>query len=465
MPHWESDIARLGDDKSAGDVQARSPRQGKPERPGRGNEINIIPSALFDLQRSRCSASVTEGILVTDAYIYDHVRTPRGKGRWDGALHEISPVQLAAQALKGLATRCDLDTSLVEDVILGCVMAVGEQGANIARVAALQADYAITAPGMQINRYCASGLEAVALAAANIASAQAEAIVAGGVESMSRVAMGSDGGAVYTDPQVVWKTWYIPQGIGADTIATQDGYSREDVDAFALESQHRAGVAWSEGRFSRSMVPVRDILGEVLLERDESVRGESTMADLAKLKLAFEAMGEKAGFDGVMLQRYPQLEGIRHIHTAGNSSSIVDGAAAVLVGSKAFGERAGLRPRARIRGWASVGSEPAIMLTGPAASSRKVLDRLRMQPGDIDLYEVNEAFASVVLRFMRDLGIPHDKVNVNGGSIAMGHPLGATGAMLIGTVLDELERKDLSTGLVTLCAAAGMASSIVIERV
>ena len=402
---------------------------------------------------------------MSDAYLYDHVRTPRGKGRPDGALHEVTALQLAAQTLQALAQRSELNTALVDDVILSCVMAAGEQGANIARVAALQADYALTAPGFQINRYCASGLEAVGVAAANIMAGQADAIVAGGVESMSRVPIGSDGGAVYADPQVVWKTWYIPQGIGADTIATMDGYSRDDVDAFAVESQRRAGAAWAERRFERSVVPVRDVLGEVLLDKDEAVRPGTTMADLAKLKPAFEGLGEKAGFDGVMLQRYPRLESIRHVHSGGNSSGIVDGAAALLVGSKGFGDKAGLKPRARIRGWASVGSEPAIMLTGPGASARKVLDRLGMSASDIDLYEVNEAFASVVLRFMREMDVPHDKVNVNGGSIAMGHPLGATGAMLIGTVLDELERRDLATGLVTLCAAAGMASALVIERV
>lgn len=400
-----------------------------------------------------------------EAFIYDHVRTPRGKGRSDGALHEVPPVHLAAQTLSELARRNDLDTQLVDDVILGCVMAVGEQGANVARVAALQAGYAQGVPGYQLNRYCASGLEAVGIAAAQVKSGEAQSIVAGGVESMSRVTIGSDGGSVYTDPQVIWKTWYIPQGIGADTIATMDGYSRDDVDAYAVESQRRAAHAWSEGRFAKSVYAVRDIVGQVLLDRDEAVRGQTTLADLAKLKPAFEAMGDKAGFDAVMLQRYPELEYLRHIHTGGNSSGIVDGAVAVLVGNEEFGKRTGLKPRARILGAASVGSEPAIMLTGPGASTRKLLDRLNMKASDIDLFEVNEAFASVVMRYMREIDIPHDRVNVNGGSIAMGHPLGATGAMLIGTVLDELERRNLRTGLVTLCAAAGMASSLVIERV
>lgn len=402
---------------------------------------------------------------MSEAFIYDHVRTPRGRGRSDGALHSVPAVRLASQTLAGLASRSQLDTALLDDVVLGCVAPVGEQGANIARLAVLQAEYAMTVPGFQLNRYCASGLEAVALAAANIRAGQADAIVAGGVESMSRVPIGSDGGAIYTDPQMVWKNWYIPQGVGADTIATQDGYSREDVDAFAVSSQQRAGKAWADGCFKGSILPICDSVGEVLLAQDEAIRPNTTQADLAKLKLAFENMGEKCGFDGVMLQRYPMMESIRHVHTGGNSSSIVDGAAALLVGSRDFGLKAGLKPRARILGWASVGSEPAIMLTGPGASARKVLGRLGMSVADIDLFEVNEAFASVVMRFMSEMDVSHDKVNVNGGSIAMGHPLGATGAMLIGTVLDELERRDQSTGLVTLCAAAGMASALVIERV
>jgi acetyl-CoA C-acetyltransferase len=402
---------------------------------------------------------------VAEAFLYDHLRTPRGKGRPDGQLHELPPVQLAAQALSALARRSGIDTELVEDVVLGCCMAAGEQGANIARVAALQAGYAQGTPGFQLNRYCASGLEAVGVVAANIMAGQIDGAVAGGIESMSRVAIGSDGGAVYTDPAVVNATWYIPQGIGADLIATQDGYSREDVDAFAAESQRRAAAAWADGRFARSVMAVRDVLGEVLLDRDEAIRGSTTVADLAKLKPAFEQMDDKAGFDGVMLQRYPEVEAIRHVHTGGNSSGIVDGAAALLIGNALFGDKAGLKPRARIKGWASVGSEPAIMLDGVGASARKVLKRLGMSVNDIDLFEVNEAFASVVMRFMREMDVPHDKVNVNGGSIAMGHPLGATGAMLIGTVLDELERRGLQTGMVTLCAAAGMASALVIERI
>jgi acetyl-CoA C-acetyltransferase len=402
---------------------------------------------------------------VMEALIYDHVRTPRGKGRFDGALHEVPPVQLATQVLSALRARSDLDTSLVDDVMMGCVMAAGEQGGNIARVAAINAGYAETVPGFQLNRYCASGLEAVNLGAAMVSAGQADAIVGSGVESMSRVPIASDGGAVYSDPQIVYNTWYIPQGIGADLIATQDGYTREQLDAFAIESQRRAAAAWSAGRFDKSVAPVLDIIGEQLLARDEAIRGEISAADLAKLKPAFEAMGEQSGFDGVMLQRYPGVESIRHVHTAGNSSGIVDGAAAVLIGSRAFGASTGMRPRARIRAYASIGSDPAIMLTGPAAVTEKVLRRAGMNVKDVDLFEVNEAFASVVLRFMRHFDLSHDRVNVNGGAIAMGHPLGASGTMLVGIVLDELERRGQSTGLITLCAAAGMATATIIERV
>ncbi|HEY3653368.1 MAG TPA: acetyl-CoA C-acetyltransferase [Steroidobacteraceae bacterium] len=400
-----------------------------------------------------------------NAYIYDHVRTPRGKGRPDGKLHEITPIQLATQTLAALRNRNRLDTHLVDDVILGCVMPVGEQGCNIARVAALNADYAVTVAGQQLNRFCASGLEAVNLAAALVDSRQADGIVAGGIESMSRVPIGSDGGACYTDPSVNWHTYYTPQGIGADLIATQDGYTREDVDAFALESQRRAAAAWDEGRFQRSVVPVKDVIGEVVLDRDEHMRPAATMVDLSRLKPAFADMGERNGYDAVAQYRYPEIESICHVHTGGNSSGIVDGAAAVLVGNKSFGRQAGLLARARIRGFTSIGSEPAIMLTGPASCTEKLLKRCRMSIKDIDLFEVNEAFASVVMRFMRHFDIPHDRVNVNGGSIAMGHPLGATGAMILGTVLDEMARRDVNTGLITLCAAAGMATATIIERV
>jgi acetyl-CoA C-acetyltransferase len=402
---------------------------------------------------------------MTQAYIYDHVRTPRGRGRLDGKLHEITPIQLATQALAGIRDRNALETSLVDDVILGCVMPVAEQGCNIARIACLNADYALTVPGQQINRFCASGLEAVNLAAALVASKQADVIVAGGVESMSRVPIGSDGGACYTDPAVNWKTYYVPQGIGADLIATQDGYTREDIDAFAVESQKRAARAWDNGWFAKSIMPVRDVIGQIVLERDEHLRPGTTIDELAKLRLAFADVGDKNGYDAVAMSRYPRVESIRHVHTAGNSSGIVDGAAAVLIGSEAFGSVAELKPRAHVRAFASIGSEPAIMLTGPMSCTEKLLKRAGMSIRDIDLFEVNEAFASVVMRFMRHFDISPEKVNVNGGAIAMGHPLGATGAMILGTALDELERRDVNTALITLCAAAGMATATIIERV
>ena len=402
---------------------------------------------------------------MTKAYIYDHVRTPRGKGRPDGKLHEIAPIKLSAQTLAAIRDRSGLDTALIDDVILGCAMPVGEQGADIARLAALDAEFSQTVPGIQLNRFCASGLEAVNLAAAMVDSRQAEAIIGGGVESMSRVAMGSDGGAWYTDPSINWRSYYTPQGIGADLIATQDGFTRDDVDAYAVESQRRAADSWAQGRFSRSVIAVKDVIGETVLDRDEYFRAGTTLADLAKLKPAFADMGEKHGYDAVAISRYPQIEAINHVHTGGNSSGIVDGAAAVLIGSAAFGKKAGIKPRARIRAFTSIGSEPAIMLTGPMSCAEKLLKRAKMKIGDIDLFEVNEAFASVVMRFMRHFDIAHDKVNVNGGSIALGHPLGATGAMLLGTVVDELERRNLNTALITLCAAAGQATATIVERV
>jgi len=401
---------------------------------------------------------------MTDAYVYDHVRTPRGRGRADGSLHEVTPIQLAVQTLQALRDRTALDTSQVDDVVLGCVAPVGEQGGNIARVAAINAGYSNSVPGQQINRFCASALEAVNNAAAQVMSGQAEAIIGGGVESMSRIAMGADGGAVYADPQVCYPAYFSPQGIGADLIATLDGYTRDDLDAYAVESQRRAAAAWDAGYFANSVIPVRDVLGDTVLARDEYFRPGTTMADLAKLKPAFTAAGEQGGFDAVAIQRYPQVEAIRHLHTGGNSSGIVDGASAVLVGSKRFGESAGLKPRARILGFSSIGSEPTIMLTGPALVTQKLLKRMRMNIADIDLFEVNEAFAAVVLRFMNTLSVPHDKVNVNGGAIALGHPLGATGAMLLGTALDELERRNLSTALITLCIGAGMGTATLIER-
>lgn len=401
---------------------------------------------------------------MTDAYILDHVRTPRGRGKPDGALHGITPIQLLTQVLDALRERNDLDTALVEDVIIGCVAPVGEQGANIARVAVLNAGWAENVPGKQLNRFCASGLEAVNTAAALVMSGQADLVVAGGVESMSRIPMGSDGGAWATDPQVAWDTYFVPQGISADLVATLHGISREDCDRYALESQRRAAQAWEQGRFGRSVVPVRDRLGQVVLERDEHLRPDTTLAGLAGLRAAFEMPGQQAGFDAVAIQRYPEVEAIHHVHTGGNSSGIVDGAAAVLVASKAMASRLGLAPRARIKSFASIGSEPTIMLTGPAPSAQHALAKAGMQRKDIDLFELNEAFASVVLRFMQQLEVPHEQINVNGGAIALGHPLGATGAMVMGTLLDEMERQGLSTGLVNLCVGAGMGTATILER-
>ena len=400
-----------------------------------------------------------------DAFIFDHVRTPRGRGRPDGALHEITPIQLAAQTLAALRDRNQLDSRLIDDVVLGCVSPIGEQGANIARVAALVANYAETVPGQQLNRFCASGLEAVNNAAAQVMSGQSDAVVGGGVESMSRVPMGSDGAAWYSDPAVAFATYYAPQGIGADLIATLDGYSREDVDAFAAQSQRRADAAWRAGRFEKSVIPVRDLLGDIVLDRDEHMRPDTTVQSLSSLKPSFAALGEQGGFDAVAQLRYPQVELIRHVHTAGNSSGIVDGAAGVLIGSKRFAHESGLTPRARVRAFTSVGSEPTIMLTGPTLVTAKLLRRAGMEIDDIDLFEINEAFASVVLRFMQSFELPDEKVNVNGGAIAMGHPLGATGAMILGIAVDELERRDLSTALVTLCVGAGMGTATLIERV
>ena len=402
---------------------------------------------------------------MTDAFIYDHVRSPRGRGRPNGSLHGITPVNLASQVLAAQRDRHQLDTSILDDVIFGCVMPVGEQGSDIARVAALTAGYAQTVPGKQLNRFCASGLEAVNTAAAQIMSGQSDAVIGGGVESMSRVAMGSDGGAWATDPQVAYDLYFVPQGISADLIATQYGFSREDLDAYALASQKRAAQAWQNGYFKNSIAPIRNHVGEVVLDHDEHMRPDSTLESLASLAPAFTIPGEQGGFDAVALQRYPEVEAIDHRHTAANSSGIVDGAAAVLLGNAGAGKRMGLKPRARIRAFASIGSEPTIMLTGPAPATEKALRRAGMSTSDIDLFELNEAFAAVVLRYMQQLNIPHDKINVNGGAIAMGHPLGATGAMILGTVLDELERRDLGTALVTLCVGAGMGTATIIERV
>lgn len=401
---------------------------------------------------------------MAEAYIYDAVRTPRGKGKSNGSLHEITSLQLATQALKAIKDRNNLDTSKVDDVILGCVTPIGEQGSDIARIAVLNADYSETTAGVQVDRFCASGLEACNIAAAKVMTGEADMAIGGGVEAMSRVAMGSNGGAWATNPEIAMKSYFAPQGIGADLIATKYGFSRDDVDAYAVESQKRASRAWKEGRFKKSVVPVMDQLGVTILAHDETVRGDTTMQTLAALNPSFEQMGQMA-FDDVVKQRYPEIEKVNHVHHAGNSSGIVDGASAVLIGTKEMGEQLGLKPRARIKGFASIGSEPSIMLTGPSLVTQKLLGKLGMTPEDIDLYELNEAFASVVLRMMQHLNIPHEKMNVNGGAIAMGHPLGATGGMILGTMLDELERSGKETGLITLCVGAGMGTATVIERV
>jgi acetyl-CoA C-acetyltransferase len=399
-----------------------------------------------------------------EAYIYDHVRTPRGRGRVNGALHEVPPIELVVQVLAALRRRCDLDTGLIDDVVLGVVQPVGEQGCNIARAAVLHAGYDQGVPGQQINRFCSSGLDAVNTAAAQIMSGQADLVIAGGVESMSRVPMGADGGGAWSsDPIVTYDAYFAPQGIGADLIATRWGYSREDLDRYAYESQQRAAKAWSQGNFARSVIPVEDELGFTLLDHDEHIR-PTRLEDLAALKAAFSVMGEKGGYDAIALQRYPDVFAIEHVHTAGNSSGIVDGAAGVLIGSRTMGARLDLQPRARIRSFASVGSDPTIMLLGPQPASEKALKNAGMSRGDIDLFELNEAFASVVLRYMEALDIQRESINVNGGAIAMGHPLGATGAMILGTVLDELERTGKGTALAALCVGMGMGTATIIER-
>ncbi|TXH59197.1 MAG: acetyl-CoA C-acetyltransferase [Burkholderiaceae bacterium] len=400
-----------------------------------------------------------------DTFIFDHVRTPRGRGKAGGSLHEVTPVWLASRPLVALAERNRLDTAAVEEVVMGCVGPVGEQGGNIGRIAVLAADWDQQVPGISIDRACGSGLEAVGFAASKVMAGQADLAVGAGVESLSRVPMGSSGGAWAQDPQMAAKTCFVMQGISADLLASLHGHSRTDLDAYAAESHCRAARAWSEGRFARSVVPVKDFIGLTLLERDETVRADTTIETLASLKPAFAEMGQKYGYDGVALQRYPQLERIEHHHHAGNSSGIVDGAAAVLVGNSAAASRHGLKARARIRSFAAIGSEPTLMLDGPAAAARRALDRAGMTPADIELWELNEAFSSVVLTFMAALNIPHERINVNGGAIAMGHPLGATGAMILGTALDELERSGKGTALVSLCVAAGMGSAMVIERI
>jgi acetyl-CoA C-acetyltransferase len=402
---------------------------------------------------------------MAEAFIYDHVRTPRGRGKADGALHEVTALNLAAQVLGAVRERNQLDTALVDDVVMGCVDPVGEAGGDIARAAALVAGYGDGVPGIQINRFCASGLDAINFAAAEIMSGQHDMAVGGGVESMSRVGIGAAGGAWPMDPTIAIKTYFLPQGISADLIATRYGFSRDDVDAYAVESQKRAAAAWNDGRFKHSVMPVKDVNGLTILAKDEHMRPSTTMQSLAQLQPSFVQMGEMYGFDAVAVQAHPEVEKVDHVHHAGNSSGIVDGAAAVLVGSKKAGRRAGLKARARVKAFANIGSEPAIMLTGPIDVTRKVLKKAGMSLDDIDLIEINEAFASVVLRYMQAFDIDPAKVNVNGGAIAMGHPLGATGAMILGTVLDELERRDLSTALVTLCIGAGMGTATIIERV
>jgi acetyl-CoA C-acetyltransferase len=400
-----------------------------------------------------------------DAFIFDHVRSPRGRGKADGSLHEVTALALAAQTLAEVRDRNNLDTKMVDDVVLGCVDPVGEAGGDIARASALVAGFGDHVPGVQINRFCASGLDAVNFAAAEVMSGQHDMTIGGGVESMSRVGIGASGGAWPVDPTIAVSHYFMPQGISADLIATKYGFSRDDVDAYAVESQKRAAKAWEEGRFKKSVLTVKDVNGLTILDKDEHMRPTTTMQSLASLQPSFVQMGEMGGFDAVAIQAHPAIEAINHVHHAGNSSGIVDGAAAVLIGNKEAGAKAGLKARARIRAFANIGSEPAIMLTGPIAVTEKVLKRAGMKLSDIDLIEINEAFASVVLRFMQAFDIDNSKVNVNGGAIAMGHPLGATGAMILGTALDELERSGKSTALVTLCIGAGMGTATIIERV
>jgi len=402
---------------------------------------------------------------MADAYIFDHVRTPRGRGKKDGALHEVPAVRLAAHTLSALRERNSMESTLVEDVILGCVDPVGEAGADIARAAVFEAGYDNSVPGMQINRFCASGLDAVNFGAAKIQSGMDDVVIAGGVESMSRVGMGMSGGAWPMDPSVAVPSYFMPQGVSADLIATKYGFSRDDVDAYAVESQKRTAKSWQEGRFKNSVISVKDQNGITILDRDEHMRPDANMQSLASLDASFVMMGEMGGFDAVAIAAHPDVESVNHVHHAGNSSGIVDGAAAVLLGSKRGGRKLGLTPRAKIRSYTNIGSDPALMLTGPIDVTEKLLKQAKMKISDIDLFELNEAFASVVLRFMQHFNISHDKMNVCGGAIAMGHPLGATGAMILGTVLDELERRDQQTALVTLCIGAGMGTATIIERV
>ncbi|MDR7037833.1 acetyl-CoA C-acetyltransferase [Methylobacterium sp. BE186] len=400
-----------------------------------------------------------------EAYIYDHVRTPRGRGKPDGSLHEVTALRLAEAALRAIQERNALDTRRVDDVVLGCVDPVGEAGGDIARAAALVADYGTHVPGVQINRFCASGLDAINFAAAQVMAGQHDMTVGGGVESMSRVGLGASGGAWPVDPHIAIKSYFMPQGVSADLIATKYGFTRDDCDAYAVQSQKRSAKSWDEGLFRNSVVPVKDVNGITLLDRDEHMRPGTDMQSLGQLKPSFVQMGQMGGFDAVATDAHPDVEAVDHVHHAGNSSGIVDGAAAVLIGSREAGDGAGLKPRARIRAFANIGSDPALMLTGPVDVTRKVLKRAGLDLSDIDLFEINEAFASVVLRFQQAFDLDPAKVNVNGGAIAMGHPLGATGAMILGTVLDELERTGKERALVTLCIGAGMGTATIIERV
>ena len=402
---------------------------------------------------------------MTKVFVYDHVRTPRGRGKKDGSLHEVPSVRLAAKMLEAVRDRNDLDTSTVDDIIMGCVDPVMDAGAVIPKAAAFEAGYSTRAPGMQISRFCASGLDAVNFGAAKIAQGADDIVIAGGVESMSRVGLGMSGGSWFMDPSVNFPAYFMPQGVSADLIATKYGFSRDDVDAYAVESQKRAAHAWQNGYFKNSVVPVKDINGLTILAHDEHMRPGTDMQALAQLQPSFQMPGEMGGFEAVAIQAHPEIEGINYVHHAGNSSGIVDGAAAVLLGSKEGGNILGKKARGRIKAFANIGSDPALMLTGPVDVTEKLLARTGMQLSDIDLFELNEAFAAVVLRYMQAFDIPHDRINVNGGAIAMGHPLGATGAMILGTVLDELERRDLNTALVTLCIGAGMGTATIIERV
>ncbi len=402
---------------------------------------------------------------MADAFIYDHVRTPRGRGKKDGSLHEVPAVRLGAKVLEAIRDRNGLDTSRVDDILFGCVDPVGEAGAVIPKSSAFEAGYDFRAPGMQISRFCASGLDAVNFGAAKIVQGADDIVIAGGVESMSRVGMGAAGGAWYMDPSVGLPSYFVPQGVSADLIATKYGFSRDDVDAYAVESQKRSAHSWKNGYFKNSVVTVKDQNGLTILDHDEHMRPTTDMQSLASLNASFIMPGEMGGFDAVAIQAHPDVETVNHVHHAGNSSGIVDGAAAVLLGSKAAGKMLSSRPRARIRAFANIGSDPALMLTGPVDVTEKLLKRARMKLSDIDLFELNEAFAAVVLRYMQAFDISHDKINVCGGAIAMGHPLGATGAMILGTVLDELERRDLNVALVTLCIGAGMGTATIIERV